>query len=74
MQLYYLRSDTAEGYENHWAFFYFVCVKLEFVTSHKKYMFTSIQISTFQCQVLRICSQVLMLSTVTCKLPDLSDS
>lgn len=35
MQWYYFRSDTAERYENHWGFFY-VCVKLEFVTSHKK--------------------------------------
>jgi len=73
MQLYYLWSDTVEGYENHWDFFY-VCVNFEFVTSHKKYMFISIQASTFQCQVLRICSQLLMLSIVTCKLPDLSDS
>jgi len=39
MQLYYRRSDTAEGYENQWGFFY-VCVNLEFVTSHKKYVFT----------------------------------
>jgi len=45
MQLYYLRSDTAEGYENHWGFFY-VCVK-QFVTSHKKICLSQFRLQLF---------------------------